>query len=238
MRTSAIILAAGKGKRMGADVPKQYLKLQGNPILYYSIKAFDQSDVDELVIVVGQGEIPQCQKYMEKFEVKKPYQIVEGGKERYDSVYQGLMKIQNVDYILVHDGARPFIQVARINELIKTVKETNAAIIAVPVKDTIKQVDENLHVKKTIERKALYAVQTPQGFSYELMMEAYRGFFEDDIENQSKITDDAMLVESYTDTPISIVYGDYNNIKITTPEDLILSEYLVSASRERKRMVE
>jgi 2-C-methyl-D-erythritol 4-phosphate cytidylyltransferase len=216
----AIVLSGGKGKRMGTTTSKQYLLLNGKPILYYSLKAFDDSDVDEIILVVGEGDESFVEEeIVKKYSIRKVKLIVKGGKERYNSVYNGMCNIEdsNNTYVLVHDGARPFITPSLINKTIEEVLEFNACVVGVPAKDTIKVVDKNNYVKDTPDRSILWQVQTPQAFKYDLLMNSYRKVMEDD---RSDITDDSMVVEYTSDIPVKMILGNYNNIKITTPEDL------------------
>ena len=163
---TAIVLSAGKGSRMGSSVHKQYLLLCGRPVIYYTLKAFEESSVDEIVLVTGEGEEEYCRKeIVEKYKLHKVTKIVKGGKERYHSVFQGLSACEHTDYVLIHDGARPFIEQEVIRHTMDEVQKKHACIAAVPVKDTIKKVDENGKVEDTPPRKSLYTVQTPQAFS-------------------------------------------------------------------------
>ena len=219
---TAIVLSAGKGSRMGSSVHKQYLLLCGRPVIYYTLKAFEESPVDEIVLVTGEGEEEYCRKeIVEKYKLHKVTKIVKGGKERYHSVFQGLSACEYTDYVLIHDGARPFIEQKVIRRTMDEVREKRACIAAVPVKDTIKKVDENGKVEDTPPRKSLYTVQTPQAFSYSLIYDSYQKMIADGRED---VTDDAMVVEQETGTKILLVEGSYQNIKITTPEDLAIAE--------------
>ena len=222
---TAIVLSAGKGSRMGSSVHKQYLLLCGRPVIYYTLKAFEESPVDEIVLVTGEGEEEYCRKeIVEKYKLHKVTKIVKGGKERYHSVFQGLSACEHTDYVLIHDGARPFIGQEVIRHTMDEVQKKHACIAAVPVKDTIKKVDENGKVEDTPPRKSLYTVQTPQAFSYSLIYDSYQKMIADGRED---VTDDAMVVEQETGTKILLVEGSYQNIKITTPEDLAIAEALL-----------
>ncbi|GAA4654028.1 2-C-methyl-D-erythritol 4-phosphate cytidylyltransferase [Anaerocolumna aminovalerica] len=224
----AIILAAGTGKRMESNIPKQYLVLQDKPILYYSLKTFEESNVDEIILVVGNGEIEYCrEEIVDKFKFKKVRKILEGGSERYHSVFKGLNVINYADYILIHDGARPFISLETINRTIEEVGTYNACVVGVPSKDTVKIVNEEGIVMETPNRDKVWAVQTPQAFSYEIIKRAYEMLFKNNQENL-KITDDAMVVEYTLNFPVKLVMGDYTNIKITTPDDLIIGQSILS----------
>lgn len=222
MKICVIIVAAGKGKRMGRDYNKQYIPLVDKPIIAHTIGVFEKTDlIDEIILVVGKGEIGSVKRdIIYKYNFNKVVKIVEGGAERQDSVYNGLKAVNvNCDIVLVHDGARPFITSNIIKKSIETARDAGACAVAVRVKDTIKIVNENMEVDYTPNRDTLWAVQTPQAFRYGLLLEAYEKLRADNI----KITDDAMLMEKLDHT-VRIIEGSYENIKITTPEDLILGE--------------
>lgn len=219
-RYGAIVLAAGQGKRMQSNVQKQYMLLEGHPVLYYALRAFEESPVDEVVLVVAQGEVSYCiEEIVEKYHFTKVRHVIEGGKERYDSVYAGLCALQNADYVLIHDGARPFVTSAIIRDAMDGAKNTGACVVGMPVKDTIKVIDANRTVVDTPKRDALWQVQTPQAFSYPLVREAYDLLQQADTTGLS-VTDDAMVVETFTSHTIQLIPGSYTNMKITTPEDM------------------
>lgn len=227
MKCTAIILAAGQGKRMKTKVQKQFLMLQGKPLLYYSLACFQKSDeIQEIVVVTGKESIGYCRsEIIEKYGFTKVKSIAEGGKERYDSVYAGLEACSaDTDYVFIHDGARPFVT----EDIIKRTKEVavtyQACIAGMPSKDTVKIIDENNMVSATPERSRVWSVQTPQVFLYSLIKEAH-----DTARSVSMqgITDDAMVVEQYKNTPVHIVEGAYENIKITTPEDILVAEKIL-----------
>lgn len=221
-KVTAIVLAAGKGSRMNSDIPKQYLTLLGKPVLFYSLRAFEESDVDEIVLVTGSGEEEYCQKeIVEKYHIKKVVHIVEGGKERYHSVWQGLKAAEAAGYVLIHDGARPLISVEVINAAIIKVKETGACVVGMPVKDTIQLVDEHERICFTPDRKHTWIAQTPQCFSYELANSSYNKAI---VAEDTTITDDAMVIRRYGNVDVSMLEGDYKNIKVTTPEDIAVAE--------------
>lgn len=229
---TAIVLSAGKGSRMGSSVHKQYLLLCGRPVIYYTLKAFEESPVDEIVLVTGEGEEEYCRKeIVEKYKLHKVTKIVKGGKERYHSVFQGLSACEHTDYVLIHDGARPFIEQEVIRHIMDEVQKKHACIAAVPVKDTIKKVDENGKVEDTPPRKSLYTVQTPQAFSYSLIYDSYQKMIADGRED---VTDDAMVVEAYGKVSVYVIDGSYRNFKITTPEDLEMAEFMLNAGNPGK----
>ena len=222
MKTTAIVLAAGSGKRMNSKVHKQYLLLKGKPVLYYSLKAFEDSRIDDIILVVGAGDIEFCRKeIVEQYGFEKVCAIVEGGKERYHSVYEGLKAAGETDYVLIHDGARPFVSQPIIERTLEAVCEYKACVVGMPVKDTIKIVDEDTFAQETPNRSKVWMVQTPQAFAYPLIYDAYTRML---AEEDTAITDDAMVVERMTDYKVKLIEGSYENIKITTPEDLDVAE--------------
>ena len=220
---SAIILAGGKGKRMGAKISKQYIELNGKPILYYTLKRFaDCEGIDKIILVLPKDEIEYCNKeILEKYSLKVDM-IVEGGKERQDSVYNALQKINDSEIVLIHDGASAFVSERVIKEGIKYAKIYGAAAPGVMPKDTIKVVDENGFSDSTPDRSKLLAIQTPQTFKLEIIKECH----EKVKENNISVTDDTMVVEMYNNK-VYLYNGEYTNIKVTTPEDLKLAERLI-----------
>lgn len=218
---AAIVLAAGSGRRMNSKVPKQYLSLAGKPVIYYALKKFEDSPVSFIVLVTGEGEEEYCRReIVEKYKLKKVRAIVAGGKERYHSVFAGLQAAEGADYVLIHDGARPLIDADIISRSMETVKQCNACVVGIPVKDTIKRVDADCFAVETPERKSLWQIQTPQTFSYALIYDAYRKMLR---EENEKITDDAMVLETITGQSVKVIMGSYQNIKITTPEDMMIA---------------
>ena len=219
----AIVLAAGKGSRMGADIPKQFLEMGGKPILYYSLHTMETSFLDEIVLVTGKDQISYCkQEIIEKYNFQKIKRVIAGGKERYDSVYAGLKVVQNADYVYIQDGARPFLTEEILQRAKETVEAFDACAAGMPSKDTVKIVDSNGFVSSTPLRKNVWTIQTPQVFSAALIREAYDCLYQNgDVEN---ITDDAMVVEAMTGKRVKLFEGSYQNIKITTPEDLLIAE--------------
>lgn len=218
---AAIVLAAGSGKRMNSKVHKQYLIIQDRPVLYYSLKEFEDSAVDEIVLVVGKGEEEFCRKeIVDKYGISKVKAIVEGGKERYHSVFEGLKQTSDADYVLIHDGARPFVNQKIIRRCMLEVPEYQACVVGMPVKDTIKIADEGGYAKQTPDRKNVWMIQTPQTFSYALIYEAYEEMLKTE---DTAITDDAMVLERIKGKKSKLIEGSYRNIKITTPEDLLIA---------------
>lgn len=230
-KSVAIVLAAGKGSRMKSDIQKQYLLIKDRPVLYYSLKAFEDSFIDEIVLVTGAEEISYCRdEIVKKYAFTKVTKIVAGGKERYHSVYAGLQAIEDCDYVFIHDGARPFVTEQILTRAYETVKKEHACVVGMPVKDTIKLADESGYAADTPRRDLLWIVQTPQVFSFSLIKEAYTVFLKQEQELLSqgiKMTDDAMVAEMFSDKKIRLVEGSYENIKITTPEDLRIAEALL-----------
>lgn len=222
-RCTAIVLAAGQGKRMHSRIQKQFLEIGGKPILYYSMKCFQESPlIRDIILVTGEDMISYCQReIVEKYGFTKVSKVTAGGKERYDSVYAGLLCCQDTDYVYIHDGARPFVTEEMIQRGYEAVKRTNACVMGMPSKDTVKLANPSGYIKETPDRKIVWNIQTPQIFSYELIRGAYESIRQKDMSN---VTDDAMVVEQETGTKILLVEGSYQNIKITTPEDLAVAE--------------
>ena len=224
-KCTVIIAAAGIGKRMGSDTPKQFLQIKGKPVLYYTVDAFEKNDnIDSVVIVTGRESIEYCRKeIVEKYAFKKVKAIVEGGKERQNSVYNALNTITaDTDIVLIHDGARPFIMQEDINKVILSVKEYGSAVLAVKSKDTIKIADTDGFVSETPDRSFMWNIQTPQGFGFSVVKEAYDKAGKDGFIG----TDDSSLVERLGKR-VKLVEGHYTNIKITTKDDLIIAESIL-----------
>ena len=226
-KVAAICLAAGQGKRMESEVQKQYLLIDDKPVLYYALKSFQESPVEEVVLVVGVGEEAYCKKeIVDRYGFDKVKTIVPGGKERYHSVYHGLMALKEANYVLIHDGARPFLNQEIIQRCIEGAKEYKACVAGMPVKDTIKLADKEQNIESTPERSKVWMIQTPQAFEYSLIKEAYVKLVE--LEQMGKstsipVTDDAMVIEYFMNKKVHLVYGSYENIKITTPEDMYIA---------------
>ena len=234
MKTTAIVLSAGRGTRMNSDVAKQYLPLKGRPVLFYCMDIFQKSFIDEIILVCAEEDIEYCKdEIVDKYGFSKVSRIVSGGKERYNSVYNGLCAISDISekdsgesYVFIHDGARPFVDIDMLERVLDEVKVHKACITGVPVKDTIKVSDTDGFVCDTPNRASLYQVQTPQVFEYKLIKDAYKEVLDKEKELREKgvsITDDAMIVEAVSDAKVKIVEGSYRNIKITTPEDMIVA---------------
>ena len=209
---------------MGKGVRKQFLLLDGQPILAHTLRRFEEvPEVCEIIPVVPAEELEDClEKCVESMGLKKVRRLVPGGAHRQDSVYNGLKAVEpGTDFILVHDGVRPFVTVELIQELIRSLVDCDGAILAVPAKDTLKEVTKDQIVKKTLDRGLCYQVQTPQAFRYQVLKDAFASAYADGFYG----TDESMLVERRGGW-IKVVTGSYMNIKITTPEDMILAEAL------------
>lgn len=222
-RCTAIVLAAGQGKRMGTKVQKQYLEISGKPVLYYSLNTFQNSKIiDEIVLVVSEGQEEYCRKeFIEKYSFDKVSKIVVGGSERYYSVWNGLQTLPDEGYVFIHDGARPFVTEEIIIRAYDEVCNCKACVVGMPVKDTIKIADEDRFSDYTPKRDWVWTIQTPQVFDVKIAKEAYELLMKCDIIN---VTDDAMVVETMLHQKVKLVKGSYENIKITTPEDLDIAE--------------
>lgn len=216
---SAIVLAAGKGERLKAGCSKPLVKINGLPMLVYSLKRFSlDPSIKEIVLVVNKLNRAAVLAAVKKYRIRKITHIVIGGKRRQDSVYRGLAKFdRRANLVLIHDSARPFIDKKLLSCVIKAAGKYAAAILAVPLKATVKRITPRYFVKNTLKRDGLWEIQTPQVFKKELVLEAYKRFV------NVEATDDAALVEKLG-AKIRLVRGSYFNIKVTTPEDLILAE--------------
>lgn len=225
MKVSVIIPAAGQGTRMGSATPKQYLSLNGQPILHHTLMAFEASGlVDSVTLVVPKNDLDPAQK---KWNYKIVTNIVQGGKERQDSVCNGFKAIDpDTDIVIVHDGVRPFVTPDMIGRSIEAAKQFGAAIVAIPVSDTIKQVDSKEFVTRTVDRNGLWRVQTPQAFQYAILGEAFQKAAEDSYYG----TDEGSLLE-HAGKKLKIIMGSELNIKITRQEDLILGEGILNSGK-------
>lgn len=227
MKIGAVILAGGQGRRMNSQVQKQYMMLAGRPLIAYALEAFEHSRADELVLVVGAGEEEYVRReILEPLGLKKVVAVVPGGAERYHSVYAGLKALKDCGCVLIHDGARPLVTEEIIDRAIRGALEEHACVVGMPVKDTIKVSDEKGYAADTPDRSRLWQIQTPQAFLYPLIRGAYDRLMADG-SLQVGITDDAMVVETCTPEKVKLVQGSYENLKVTTPEDMILAEALL-----------
>lgn len=224
-KVTAIVLAAGSGNRMNSKTKKQFMEIKGKPIIWYSLFAFERSKVEQIILVTGKEDIEYCKKnIVEKYNFSKVTDVVSGGAERYESVYNGLQEVKG-NIVLIHDGARPMLTRDIINRCVRGVQKHNACVVGMPVKDTIKIVNSNNIIEGTPDRNKVWITQTPQAFRYEVVKKAYDNMKK---VNDTKMTDDSMVVEKYTDYNVHFVKGDYCNIKITTPEDIMLAEVFLS----------
>ena len=220
---SAIVLAGGRGKRMNYHKSKQFIEIKGKPVLVYTLEKFiDNKSIDEVILVLPEDEVDYCKKEVLQRYSLKVDRIVIGGKERQDSVFNALEAMEKADIVLIHDGARPFINEKIIEEGIKYANIYGAAAPGVTPKDTIKVKNEDNISVDTPDRNMLVAVQTPQCFKYDEIYQCHRKIKEEN----AIVTDDTSVVERYGHK-VYLYEGDYTNIKITTPEDLILAERLI-----------
>lgn len=229
MFVSVIIAAAGNSTRYGTGKSKQFLILDNTPVLIKSIQAFEEiDDVKEIIVTARKQDFDIIEDFIAQYGVRKVKHIVEGGATRQDSIYAAVEKVdEKADLIAVHDGARPLIKRKVIESVIQKADEVDAAACAVPVKDTIKIIDSSGKIVTTPEREALRAVQTPQVFRLSLYKEA----IEKAVSDGKQYTDDCQLVESMG-YPVYLVDGDYENIKITTPDDLLVAEKFLYERRK------
>ena len=225
-KCTAIVLAAGQGRRMGTKVQKQYLEIDGKPVLYYSLHTFEQSEIiDEIILVVGDNQAEYCQnEIVSKYGFSKVRRIVQGGAERYISVWNGLQEVDDGGYVFIHDGARPFINEEILNRAYNDVQLCKSCVVGMLVKDTIKLADSEGFVNETPDRSLVWMIQTPQVFESSLVKQAYALLME---QEHIQVTDDAMVVEQMLGHKVKLTVGSYENIKITTPEDLEIAEIFV-----------
>jgi len=221
----AIIVAGGFGKRMTTSIAKQYLLLNGIPVLSHTISRFEEaSSVNDIILVVPPGDSEYVQRsIVEKFNLSKVRHVVEGGSQRQDSVRNGLAMVDNGDgIVLIHDGARPFITPDLIDRSVERARKSSALVLGIPASDTVKSVEEKNFIKKTLKRESVWLAQTPQVFRIDIIKKAYERAYDEGFYG----TDDAEVVERMGIT-VEIMRGSTANIKITTPEDLVLGEFLM-----------
>lgn len=219
---SVIIAAAGMSNRMGSKINKQFIVIDNKPILAHTIEKFEACKyVDEIIVVSKEQEVEYCRKeIIRKYGYRKVTNIIKGGKERQDSIYNGIMALnERTDIVLTHDGARPFVRMESIVNGIKGALDYGSCVIGVPLKDTIKVIEEDNQVHHTPNRALLWAAQTPQCFQIDLLKEGYEYAISEGILG----TDDSSLVEK-KGYPVKMIMGNYDNIKITTPEDLVVAQ--------------
>lgn len=228
-KITAIVLAAGSGSRMKSKTKKQFMEIKGKPVIWYSLFEFEKSRVDEIILVTGKEDIDYCKKeIVEKYNLKKIKNVVAGGSERYESVYNGLKEVTG-NMVLIHDGARPLINNEIIERSIEGTIKSDACVVGVPVKDTIKRANKEGYIIDTPNRSELWITQTPQSFKTDLVKMAYKKMKEELEKGNTtlNITDDAMVVEEFTTNQVRFVQGDYKNIKVTTPEDIDIAELFI-----------
>ncbi len=222
IKNTAIVLAGGSGSRMNSDIPKQYIEIEGKPILAYSLIIMEQNPIiDEIILVTRKEDVDYCRReIVNKFNINKVTNIVPGGAERFLSVYEGV-KASAGNYLWIHDGARPCLSDELLVRLGRDVEEYGATITAVPSKDTVKVI-KNGFVVNTPNREDIWMIQTPQVFEAKSIKEAYVNMFSSP--SEQNITDDAMIMENYGSKKVHITMGEYTNIKVTTPDDILSVE--------------
>ena len=218
---TAVIVAAGKGKRMGTEISKQFLPLRGKEILTHTVEKFEAAKhIRDIILVTGQDSLQDVRDMVQEYNWKKVVSVVAGGKERQDSVWNGLQAVSaDTEIVLIHDGVRPFVTEEILNDSIETAMEMGGCVAGVPAKDTIKVCSEENIAVATPDRSTLWQIQTPQTFRKELILQAYAQAKEDGFTG----TDDASLAE-HSGYPVKVIMGSYRNIKITTREDLLVGE--------------
>lgn len=235
MKASVIILAAGRGSRMQHPIKKQFIEVKGKSILHYTMQTFmNLEDIEELILVIQPEDEEMIQEMIKQLfyiDQRDNIKIVYGGEERYHSVYQGLQVVDSKsEAVLIHDGARPLITRDKIKEVLMVLEQDEAVILGIRAKDTLKLINQQGYIQETLPRDQLVHVQTPQGFRKSTIMDAYKeGFKQVQVlpDRLEGITDDAMMVERFTSKNVRVVQGEYNNIKITTPDDLVTMERIL-----------
>jgi len=231
MKVVALIPSAGVGKRMGARTSKQFLDIDNRPILAQTLSRFEESQkVTEVYIVVSKKEETRCRRdIVERYNLKKVVKIVIGGMERQDSVKNGLDAVgSECDIVMIHDGVRPFVTSQLIDEAISNTCLYDATVVAVPVKDTVKTISPHGEIVETLEREKIWLAQTPQTFKYDIIKRAYKNAYDNNIYG----TDDSYLVE-LLGIKVRIIRGTYENMKITTPEDLVVARAFFSNQKKQ-----
>lgn len=228
---TAIVLSAGQGKRMGTAIQKQYLQLNGKEIICHTLETFQKSPIiDEIILVVGKGQEEYCRKEIaEKYHFTKVHKIVEGGAERYHSVLNGLREIKHQGYVFIHDGARPFVSEEIMQRAYEAACAFGACVVGMPVKDTVKIADKETFISETPDRSFVWQVQTPQVFQVDMVKEAYEKMIQS---GYTQATDDAMVVEKMLGKKLKLVEGSYENIKITTPEDMDIAKVFLKRKKD------
>ncbi|HZK11059.1 MAG TPA: 2-C-methyl-D-erythritol 4-phosphate cytidylyltransferase [Atribacterota bacterium] len=222
MKIVALIAAAGKGRRMNSRISKPFIPVSGKPILAYTIDKFEKcKSIDKIYLIVNPEEKEICHKnIILKYNFSKVQELVDGGDTRQDSIYNGLEALdRDTDIVVIHDGARPLVEENIIQNSIEKAQKYGAAIAAIPIKDTVKKSDNNFYISKTLNREEIWRAQTPQTFKYDIILPAYHQAYKD----KYLATDDAAIVEKYGHK-VKLIIGPEENIKITTPFDLIVAE--------------
>ena len=224
-----VIVSAGKGSRMGTEESKQYLMLTDKPIIIHTLEVFNRLPlVQEIVLVTGQDDVDRAEAWVQEYSLDKVVKVISGGSERQHSVYKGLLEI-HTEWVMIHDGVRPFVEESDIEECYEVALRVGASVLAVPVKDTIKQVDGSGIIVATPDRQSLWAIQTPQTFRVSDLLKAHK-----EAQNTKFVgTDDSMLVERLG-IPVAVVQGSYANIKLTTPDDLEYAAFVEKRKGEGK----
>ncbi|MFV1951017.1 MAG: 2-C-methyl-D-erythritol 4-phosphate cytidylyltransferase [Nitrospinota bacterium] len=225
MKVTVLIPAAGSGRRMGGEIEKQFLILGGKPIVVHTIQRFQDSDlIDKIYLIVPENRVEYCkEEIVIKYGLSKVTEIVAGGKERQHSVYNGLKRVNaDTDLIMIHDSVRPFFPDRIIRESIEAAQRYGSVVVAVPEKDTVKEISDDRIVLKTIARERLWRIQTPQTFCREVIISAFKKAIEEGYCG----TDESSLVER-AGFKIRVIIGSYLNIKITDPEDILLGEMIM-----------
>ncbi|MBI2251705.1 MAG: 2-C-methyl-D-erythritol 4-phosphate cytidylyltransferase [Armatimonadetes bacterium] len=231
MKFGALITAAGKSRRMEKG-NKLLLNLYGKPVLFWSLSPFQNCDlIEEIIITAPSREINLYENLVKKFNLNKVKKIIPGGASRQISVWKALNNLKEINYVLIHDGARPLITQREILKLIKAVKKVKSVILAIPVKDTVKELNSKKVIKHTLNREKIYLAQTPQVFDFNLIYQAYQEAFK----KKLKSTDDASLVE-FLGNKVSILEGSIENIKITYPLDLDFANLIFSRRALKKNV--
>lgn len=233
MKTGALIAAAGKGQRMRGRVKKQFIPLKGIPLFFYALKTFEEFEgIENIYLVLDEADFEYCaREIIQKHGIKKVSQLVPGGERRQDSVWNGLKAMEgHCDMVIVHDGVRPFVSPEMLKRLMAAMEDAQAVVTAIPALDTIKRVDGMGIVLDTLQRNTLFHIQTPQGFRYDLIKEAYTRALKEGIQG----TDDAYFVERMG-MPVKVIEGSSFNIKITTPEDIALAHYILQEGKFARR---
>jgi 2-C-methyl-D-erythritol 4-phosphate cytidylyltransferase len=232
-KVTVLIPAAGMGRRMGRSVAKQFLPLGDMPMLAHTLLAFQRaSEIDEIIPILSKEDMESCLRdIIEGYHLTKVRTLVVGGKERQDSVANGLQKLEkDASVVLVHDGVRPFVTSEMIHASVEHARKGESVAVGVPIKDTIKEVNDQGVVRATLERSRLWAIQTPQAFPAKVLRKAY----DEAVTQRHYGTDDATLVER-TGVAVRVIMGSYENIKITTPEDLLLAEEILKRRNDAHR---